>query len=224
VTNRRQFLRTVGVGAAGFGLFGAACTGTDGADAESDDNSDNLGFSGTVLGYPLAKPTVTFTDTSGQPYNIAEKTDGKLTLLFFGYTSCPDVCPVTLGIVAATLKRLTGPASKANVLFVGVDTARDTPQAMRAFLDRSSEEFVGLTATPELIDQALTELQLPAPVIDDPNADEGYVVGHASQVLVFSPNDNLAHIIYPFGNDSRGENWSKDLPRLQTYEFGDTAR
>lgn len=216
---RRDALLAGGLG--GLALLLAACgNDSDGTTADGTSTDDNLGFAGTVLGFPLAKPTTMFTDTSGRPYDIGKETAGKLSLLFFGYTSCPDVCPVHLDILASTLENLTGPASKTNVLFVGVDTARDIPERMREFLDSRNKDFVGLTAAPAEIDAALEQLQLPATVIPE-NATGDYVVGHASQILAFTPDD-LCHIVYPYG--VYRQQWAKDLPRLLTFDWPDTRR
>lgn len=186
----------------------ASCGGSRG---ETPDRSDNAGFAGVLLGAPLPKPTAAFTDTSGEPFNVAERTAGELTLLFFGYTSCPDVCPVHLSVLAGALDRLTGPAARANVAFVGVDTARDTPEVMRRYLDQFDQRFIGLTAEPSVIDGALATLKMPAPVIQPPGQDGSYSVDHASQIAVFT-TDNLCHIVYPFG--VRRQDWVVDLPRL----------
>lgn len=219
-SGRRAFLRASGLAALGLAVAPslAAC-GSDGDAAALDD--DNLGFAGTVLGYPVAKPTITFTDTGGAPYDVGAKTAGRLTLMLFGYTSCPDVCPVHLNILANTLGVLTGPASKTNVIFVGVDTARDTPEALRTFLDKRDKAFVGLTADPAQLNEALVQMQLPSIIIDKPRSDGSYVVEHPSQILAFTP-DNLCHIVYPFG--IREAAWKQDLPRLIDFDWPVTTR
>jgi protein SCO1/2 len=218
VTSRRDFLRLTGAAGLGLTALGASACSDDSGTAAGD---DNLGFAGTVLGIPLAKPTVAFTDTSGAVYDVGQRTAGKLTLMLFGYTSCPDVCPTHLLILATTLKHLTGPASKTKVLFVGVDTARDTPEVMRAYLDQRDKDFVGLTASPGDIDKALSQCNLPPVVIDPKRPDGSYVVEHPSQILAFTPDDKC-HIVYPFG--TLQQQWSKDLPRLLNFAWPDTRR
>lgn len=222
VGDRRAFLRTAG--AAALGVFGAASLascggGSDGGAATNED--DNLGFAGTVLGYPLPRPTAAFVDTAGNAFNVATETAGKLTLMLFGYTSCPDVCPVHLNVLASTLEDLHGREARTKVIFVGVDTARDTPEVMRTYLDQRSPDFIGLTAAPEVIDEALKQLMLPGVIIGEPRADGSYVVEHPSQILAFTPDD-LCHIVYPFG--VRENEWRTDLPRLLDYEWPVTTR
>ena len=207
--SRRQVMIGLGVGLAG--LVGACAR-----DSGSAEDAEAAEFAGILLGEPLAKPTQLFTDTSGAPFSFAEATEGQLSLLFFGYTSCPDICPVHLGIISRALERIDGPAGKALLAFVGVDTARDTPEVMRTYLDRFDEDFVGLTASDAVIEEAQVALNLPPVVIEPPDADGGYNVGHASQVLVFTP-DNLCHLVYPVG--TRQQDWMADLPRLLTKEW-----
>lgn len=214
---RRRVLQAAGL-AATFGTAGVAgCSNTEGSDADDD----NLGFEGIVLGYPLARPVADFVDTAGDSYNISERTAGKLTLMLFGYTSCPDVCPVHLSVISNALEKLSGPAAKATVIMVGCDTARDTPQVLRTYLDKRNEDFVGLTADATVIDDVLEDLQLPPIVIEPPAEDGSYVVGHPSQILAYTP-DNLCHILYPFG--VRAADWLQDLPRLQTFDWPVTTR
>lgn len=209
---RRAFLAA---GAATLLAVAAGCSGPAGSD-EVDRAGDNLGFGGTVLAEPLAKPTATFTDTSGQPYDFATATEGRMALLFFGYTSCPDICPRHLGIVADAFENVRLQGGVPEVAFVGVDTARDTPEVLRSYLDKFDRRFVGLTATPEVIDAALTELKLPGVVIDPEGKGGNYPVGHPSQILAYTP-DGLCHVVYPFG--TRQQTWEQDLPRLETHDW-----
>jgi protein SCO1/2 len=165
----------------------------------------------------LDKPDVTFTDLDGRPFNLRSETAGKLSVLFFGYTNCPDVCPIYLQTISRALEAIgTGPGSDTMVLFVGVDTERDTPEQMRTYLDRINPTFVGLTGTPELIDEANAALfQLPI-TIEEPDAAGNYLVGHGSKVFPFGPDD-VAHRIYPY--DVRQNEWVRDLPRLAEGQF-----
>jgi protein SCO1/2 len=187
------------------------------ADEVGGSDADNLGFQGRLLTEPVAKPDVVFTDTEGQPFDLRAETDGELTMVLFGYTSCPDICPIHMGAIAPAIEDARLATGNPNVVFVGVDTARDTPERMRDFLNRFDRRFVGLTATPEEIDRAMAQVGLP-PVVIDPEGEGGdsYAVGHPSQILVFTA-DNLAHIAYPFG--TREQAWAEDLPRLSTIDW-----
>lgn len=186
-------------------------------DGEAGASSD---WAGVPLDEPAPRPDFTLTDTNGEAFDFQAETEGKLTLLFFGYTNCPDICPIQMSVLAGALANPGLPQPV--VVFVGVDIERDTPEAIRAFLDRFDNRFVGLHGTAEEIADA--ESQAPAVArstrIPDPNADGGYLVGHASQVIAYTPDDK-AHVVYPSG--TRREDWIADLPRL-VEEFGIAER
>jgi protein SCO1 len=181
--------------------------------------AEEYGLQGSLIEDALAKPDVVFTDTEGRPYDLRTETAGELTLVFFGYSSCPDVCPIHLGTIADAFQKADLDGGVPNMVFVGVDTARDTPEKLRAYLDRFDSRFVGLTASPEEIDRAMAQLLLPAAVIDpEGEGGDNYRVGHPSQVVVFTPDDR-AHIVYPFG--ATREVWVDDLPRLERIDWED---
>lgn len=219
--NRRTALRSFGL--MSIATIGAASAGCADDQAVANSQDDNLGFAGVVLGEPLDKPTLPFTDTTGEPFDFAAQTKDELTLLFFGYTTCPDVCPVTLSIAETALKKLGGKASRTNVVFVGVDTARDTPEKMTQYLEARGAGFIGLNTEADLseLNEALSTMLLPGVTIPAPEPDGSYAVGHPSQVIVFTP-DNRAHIMYQFGVTA--SDWERDLPRLLTFAWPDTTR
>lgn len=206
--------RLLGAGAAtGLALALGACSLEKGASVDTGNADPNAGWGGQLLDPPMEKPDVTFTDVDGNPFPLREKTKGRLTMLFFGYTSCPDVCPIYLAAVASALTTIgSGPGSKPIVLFVGVDTERDTPEKMKRYLAEFDPSFLGLTADPKVIEGALTDLGLGQPVFGEPDEDGNYEVGHPSTVYVFSPQDDGAHRMY--SSDTRQAQWVKDLPRL----------
>lgn len=167
-------------------------------------------LNGIELGLAQERPSFTLTDTGGRPYDFAAETAGQLTLLFFGYTSCPDICPLHLANLAEALRQPGVP--RPTVVFVGVDAARDTPEAVRDFLARFDSSFVGLTGTPEELEAAQLAAQVPVAVTEEPETPGGdYLVGHASQVIAYTADD-LAHVVYPFG--VRQQDWVDDLKRL----------
>lgn len=186
------------------------------ARAQSDKSADD-GWGGELLSAPLAKPDFTLTDTDGRPYDFRASTDGFVTLLFFGYTSCPDVCPLHMGNVAAVLREVSGEVEeKIKVVFVTTDPSRDTPAVLRDWLDRFDSTFVGLTGTADEILAAERAAHVPEAQLEIQPADESYIVAHSSQVLAYSLDDQ-AHLVYPFG--VRQSDWAGDLPRLVTSEW-----
>lgn len=176
----------------------AACSGPTGGE-----------LTGVVYDEPVPKPQFTLTDLDGEPYDFAAATEGKLTLLFFGYTSCPDICPVHLAQIAEVFDQQPRIARDTEVVFVTVDPARDTPAVVRAWLDRFDSRFVGLTGTIEELDAAQEAAGLALAIREE--GDEDYLVGHASQVLAFAP-DGLGYSVYPFG--TLQSDWLNDLPIL----------
>jgi protein SCO1/2 len=169
-------------------------------------------FRGSVLDRPIAKSDFTLTDTGGQPFPFVEKTAGRLTFLFFGYTNCPDVCPVHMAGLGAVIRRL--PFEMLNriwVVFVSTDPDRDSADRIREWLDGFGPSFIGLRGGIDEVNriQALFGLAPAGRGADDGRG--GYVVGHAAQILAFQP-DGVARYAYPFG--TRQEDWLNDIPKL----------
>ena len=172
-------------------------------------SSGEGGFNGALLEEPRLRPDFDLVDTSGAPFDFAS-TSGRLTILFFGYANCPDICPITLATLDEALGLVDG--VRADVVFVSVDPARDTPEQLRAYLDRFDTRFIGLTGTPEQL-RAAQQAAGVTPAIDDgPNDRGGYDVGHSSQVIVYTPDD-LGHLVYGFG--VRQDQWADDLARIR---------
>lgn len=164
---------------------------------------------GVVIDPPKPKPEFTLTDTSGEPYDFVAETDGKLTLLYFGYLNCPDICPVHLAQIAETFDRIPDVARDTEVVFVSVDPERDTPEKIREFLDNFDERFIGLTGTLEEVKAAQEAANVPIAVFVGEGDD--YTVNHAAQVFAFAA-DGLNHSVYPFG--IRQSQWNNDLQVL----------
>ena len=98
-----------------------------------------------------------------------------------------------------------------DVVFVTTDPERDTPAELGAFLDRFDPEFIGLTGSADDLRDTQVAAGVPVAVIEPPDADGEYLVGHATQVVVFDA-DGIARRVYPFG--VRQSDWLADLPRL----------
>ncbi len=169
-------------------------------------------YRGGMISPPQPKPEFTLTDTSGAAFDLKAKTQGYVTLLFFGYTHCPDMCPLQMYMIAHALKDM--PPAEQNefrVVFVTTDPDRDTPAALRAYLDRFDRRFIGLTGSQQAIDAAQIAAKLPPAKKSAVRADGAYEVGHAAFVFAYT-KDNLAHLVYPGGLTPK--DWSHDLPYL----------
>lgn len=169
---------------------------------------------GPQLTQPIPKPDFTLITMEGNPFHFREATRGTLTLLFFGYTHCPDVCPLHMANIAAVLKKLPlAVTERVRVVFVTTDPERDTPERLREWLGGFDPRFIGLTGSPAAIALAQTAARV-APAFRDTTtaAPPGeYYLGHAAQVIAYTP-DGYAHAMYPWG--IRQEDWANDLPLL----------
>lgn len=165
-------------------------------------------FAGIELDPPMAIPDVVLTDTSGNPYDLREQFADKIGLVYFGYTSCPDICPVHLAQIDSVLAMGDQPEN-VEVVLITVDPERDDPQTMRRFLDQFDKRFVGLVGSPEELADAQRSFGLA--VASKEGDGDDYTLGHAGQVFAFAP-DGFAYTIYPQG--TRQSHWADDLPEL----------
>jgi protein SCO1/2 len=182
------------------GTGSAAASPTTGHDHGVASVSGTAGkYDGINLATPYHRPSFTLTDTAGAPYDFSTATAGRPTLLFFGYTHCPDVCPTTMADVAVALRGAgTDLAKQVQVVFVTTDPARDTPAVMADWLGRFDRDlpvqFVGLTGSQAAIDQA--QLSAGAPIAKD----NGQL--HSALLLLFGADDK-AHVAFDAGNTPR---------------------
>ena len=193
---------------AALALMLAACGGTAAAD------SGGYHWTGGELVHPLAKPEFTLTDQQGKAYDFDQQTAGKVAVVYFGYTHCPDVCPEDMTLLALALKQV--PASvrdKIVVLFITTDPDRDTPAVLGTYLAQYNPSFVGLTGTKAQVDlaQLQAKVTLASPEPTAPGAP--YYVDHAAQMIAYTP-DNQAHLTFFQGMPSSGV--GNDLARLAT--------
>ena len=181
------------------------------------------GFAGVVQRPPLNRPTFTLTDTTGRPYDFAARTRGQLTLLYFGYTSCPIECPTTLATVASALRAM--PAThrdKVRLVLVTTDPASDTGPVLRSYLDRFDPDFVGLTGTQAQVAHA-EQVSSAQPSGKEKVAGDGsYLVAHTTWLYAYGTDDR-ARVVY--GPDAAVADLRHDLPMLlagTTPTLGDT--
>jgi protein SCO1 len=168
---------------------------------------------GTLLLDPWEKPDFSLTDTNGKNFDFQTGTEGFVTFLFFGYTYCPDICPVHMANLGAVLKRLDPQITgKVKVVFVTTDPERDTPERVRDWLNTFDPSFVGLLGSLDSVNVIQQRVGLPpAVLIEADGTDASYTVGHAASVVAYTTDDK-AHVMYPFG--TRQEDWAHDIPLL----------
>ena len=110
----------------------------------SSNQSDTM--SGVVLDTPYSMADATLTDTSGRAFDLREHLDKPLTLVFFGYSHCPDICPAVMANLASAIARLDAiDAARVQVWFVTTDPGRDTPAVLKTYVGRFNPSFEGLT-------------------------------------------------------------------------------
>jgi cytochrome oxidase Cu insertion factor (SCO1/SenC/PrrC family) len=115
--------------------------------------ADPSALRGVTLPTPIERPAFRLQDTEGQPYDFADRTKGRLTFLFFGYTNCPDVCPVHMSNLATVLRALDyTQRQQVAVVFVTADPERDSPAVLRKWLDSFDPSFVGLWGSEAEVD------------------------------------------------------------------------
>jgi protein SCO1 len=148
-------------------------------------------FSGAVLHRPYHVPATELTDTAGRPYSLADSTDKRLTLVFFGYTHCPDECPTTMATLASAVLQLDdGDRQNVQVVFVTTDPARDTAPVVRRWLDHFSPSFVGVTGPLGMITRVGTRVGVPVEK-GRRLPSGGYDVTHGTQVLAVDGKDTV---------------------------------
>ena len=174
-------------------------------------DQDELTYRGGLVTPPLAKPKFTLTDTSGVPFDFWEKTQGYVTLLFFGYTNCPDQCPMHMANLGGALKKMPAAVTDhVKLVFVTTDPARDAPAVLRRWLDLFDRRFTGLTGAEAVIEAVQRVAGVP-PAKKAGGLSGNYAVSHANFVLAYT-KDNFAHLIYPGGVSK--DDWVHDLPLL----------
>lgn len=155
-----------------------------------------------------------FADDRGRPVS-AKDYRGKVTLLFFGFTHCPDVCPTTLARLAETLRSIDAGHDDVRVLVVTVDPARDSTAVMHQYVQAFGAQFVGLRGDAAALD-ALTRRYRVTYTLGKPDAQGNYEVTHSTAVFVFG-RDGLARLMFTPKDTSAAI--AEDLRRL-VYEPG----
>ena len=135
------------------------------------------------------------TDHNGKPRTMADF-HGKVVVLIFGYTQCPDVCPTTLADMASALRQLGGDARDVQVLFVTVDPKRDTPELLRQYVPAFYPDFLGLHGDAAAVARVMKDFHVYAAERPGKTA-ESYTVDHSSQIFAFDRNGKVRLLMTP---------------------------
>ncbi|MFY0400320.1 SCO family protein [Brevundimonas naejangsanensis] len=152
-----------------------------------------------ATGQPLVGGPFTLTNQDGQV--VTEKIlEGKWSLVFFGFTYCPDYCPTTLGVLNAVQERMGDKAKDLQIVFISIDPERDTPQMLKDYLssDGFPDGVIGLTGTPEQVAQVAKEYRAFYQKVGE---GEGYTMNHGLTVYLMGPDGKfrsaVAHDLGP---------------------------
>ncbi|MCS6957471.1 MAG: SCO family protein [Aquificaceae bacterium] len=149
-------------------------------------------------GHLYEQPAYNFelTDHNGKRVRLFQYTEqGKIVLLFFGYTHCPDVCPMALETMAKVMKNLNQEeVQKVQVLFISVDPDRDKPEVLKGYVPYFYPTFVGLTGSEEEIRKVAKEYKAYYRKVEGESAS-GYLVDHSATIYLITP-DNKIKVLY----------------------------
>jgi protein SCO1/2 len=173
------------------------------------DSSGPALASGTWL--PRPKPIADFqlTDNEGKPFSL-RNLQGKPSLVFFGFTHCPDVCPTTLAKLAQAMKAAAVPNLR--VVFVTVDPARDPPNVVGLYVHAFDPSFIGLTGDEKAIDKLATDFGVAVSKVDLPGGD--YTVDHSAVIFLLNTQGQVAGIFTPPFDTHR---LAEDFDRAASY-------
>ncbi|RPF34762.1 SCO family protein [Streptomyces sp. TLI_185] len=167
----------------------------------------------TVLDKPFEKPDLVLTDTKGEKYDFRKETAGRPTLIYFGYTHCPDICPLTMNNIAVAKKQLPkAEQDKLRVVFVTTDPQRDTPAELGKWLRGIDPQFVGLTGDFSTIQAGARTLGISIEPTHKDKKTGKTVSVHGTQVIAFSPKTDGGYVLYD--EDAQVDDYTKDLPKI----------
>ena len=189
--------RRLWLGAALAGLLAAGLTGCDklGLSGSAKPSFHGVDITGADYGRKLD-----LTDAEGKPRSLADF-KGKVSVVFFGYTQCPDVCPTTMAELAAIKRAMGKDGDRVQGIFVTVDPERDTQPVMAQYLTAFDPQIVGLTGSPEAIDAMLDEFHVFHEKVAGENGD--YTMNHTAAFYLFDADAQFADAIdYNDGRDA----------------------
>jgi protein SCO1 len=186
------------------GLLFVAALVAAGCDSQQSTPFNGIDVTGKSLGGPLA-----LNDFDGKPRTLADFR-GKVVVITFGYTQCPDVCPTTLQDLNAAVKKLGPDASRVQVLFVTVDPKRDKPELLREYVPAFNPAFIGLYGDDAATKKAESDFKVYSEEVPGKTRDT-YTVNHSAQIFAFDPQGRVRLM---FGPDFKPDAMAADLRLL----------
>ncbi|MBF0614580.1 MAG: SCO family protein [Magnetococcales bacterium] len=197
--SRRQAIMGVLI-STGLGLIGLRIySGLTGLPPDPTLNMDKE-LVGVMLPSPRELQPFTLTDHNMQPFT-PKRLQGKWTIAFFGYTHCPDVCPVSMGLLAeafSILEKRPKAIQGVQGVFITVDTERDTPELLKAYVPYFHPDFLGVTGTQDAIHAFAKQVgaYYALPPKSD-NKDESQLISHSSVFFLFDPQGRFTALFQP---------------------------
>jgi protein SCO1/2 len=148
-----------------------------------------------VFDPPRAAPAFTLQGSNGKPLKLSDFR-GKVVILGFGFTSCPDVCPTTLGVLGQAHKKLGDQGKDVQVLYITVDPERDTAERMHAYLNAFDPSFIGGTGSADQLEAVRKEYGIQA---NRKQYAESYTFGHSSFIYLID-RKGLLRALMPYGH------------------------
>lgn len=169
-------------------------------DASGNDEASAAGGSetpGVVLDEPYPAPDFTLMTHEGEPFRLSDHQD-QVFGIFFGYTGCPDICPLTLGFMAHAAEELGPDSEDVTFLLITVDPERDDPERLERYISRVDAPIIGLTGERDVLEQVWNDYDI---YVERQERDDGsYLVDHSGQVWLIAPNGELT-MFTPMGAD-----------------------
>lgn len=151
--------------------------------------------SGTLLAPPRALPAFTLSDQNGATFTNAQL-QGHWTLIFPGFTSCPDICPTTLAQLREVEKQLGESAGQLQVALLSIDPQRDTPEKLKLYVSSFSPRFIGLNAPEPQLKELAQALGVAYVRVEGKSADS-YTMDHSAALILLNPQGQLAGFLTP---------------------------
>lgn len=146
-------------------------------------------FRGRIIDPPAPAPELTLTDQRGQPFRLSEQR-GTVVVLFFGFTSCPDVCPTTLADLATVRRRLGGDAASIQVVLVTVDPERDSAAKLSEYVALFDPTFLGLRGSTSELATVYKDFGVFVARTELPNSALGYTMDHPTNISIIDRAGN----------------------------------
>ena len=172
-------------------------------------NSNQQTFVGTDISSVRMDTAFSLKDFNGRIRTL-EDFKGKVVVLFFGFTHCPDICPTTMTDLKKTMVLLKDKASAVQVIFITLDPARDTEDVLKKFIPTFNSSFLGLTGTESDIDKVANQLKIFNKKVND-GSKAGYTIDHSAGLYVI---DKKGSIKLHISNGQKPEDLASDLAKL----------